>query len=125
VRPNDITKRFAKAMEEIENQILFDLDFFVGTLEPANAPALPLISQKPADERSDEQPEKKKTHGSEARLLRRAFVLEVLFEIVKDVLEASEIIRRRLAERLVRLQHRPGLFTFRGRAVSGRFALFG
>jgi hypothetical protein len=45
MRANDVTKRFAQTMKEIENQTLLDLNGFIRTLETANAPALPLIRQ--------------------------------------------------------------------------------
>ena len=123
MRPDDIAKGFAEAVEEIEDEIFLDLDFLVRAFEAADTPALPLIGQQPADERSDEQPEKKKAHGSEARLLRWAFVLEVLFEVFEDVLEAGKIFRRRLAERLVRLEHCSRLLALRGRRLFGRVAV--
>ena len=123
MRPDDIAKGFAEAVEEIEDEIFLDLDFLVRAFELADAPALPLISQQPADERSDEQPEKKNAHGSEARLLRRAFVLEVLFEVFEDVLEAGNIFRCRLAERLVCLEHCSHLLALRGRRLFGRVAI--
>ena len=73
MRPDDIAKGFAEAVEEIENEIFLDLDFLVRALEAADAPALPLISEQPADERGDEQPEEKKTHGSEAEITSLGF----------------------------------------------------
>ena len=73
MRPNDIAKGFAEAVEEIEDEIFLDLDFFVRAFEAADAPALPLISQQPADERSDEQPEKKKAHGSRSEITSLGF----------------------------------------------------
>src|SRR4030095_5508632 len=123
MRPDDIAKGFAEAVEEIENEIFLDLDFLVRAFEAADTPALSQISQQPADERSDEQPEKKKAHGSEARLLRWAFVLEILFEVFEDILEAGEIFRRRLAKRLVCLEHCPRLLALRGRRLLGRVAV--
>ena len=123
MRPDGVAKGFAETVEEIEDQSFLDLDFLVRAFEAADAPALPLISQQPADERSDEQPEKKKAHGSEARLLRWAFVLEILFEVFENVLEAGKIFRRRLAERLVCLEHCSRLLALRGCRLFGRVAV--
>ena len=51
VRPDDVAKGFAEAVEEIEDEVFLDLDFLLRALELANPPALPLIGEKPADER--------------------------------------------------------------------------
>ena len=88
VRPNDIAKGFAETVKEIENEIFFDLNFFIRALEHPDAPALPLIGNEPAEKRGNKQPEEEKTHEAEAGLLlRRALVPEVLLEVFENVLE--------------------------------------
>ncbi len=109
VRPDDIAKSFTEAVEEIEDEVFLDLNFFLRAFELPDAPALALIGDEPADERGDEQPEEKKTHGAEAALLCWALLMEVVLEVFENVFESGEIFRRRLTERLVRRQHRPGL----------------
>lgn len=121
VWPNDIAKGFPEPMEKIENQIFLDLNGFVRTLEGADAPTRALVGEQPAEKRSDKQPEEKKTHGAEARLLRRALVPKILFQIFEDILEAGNIFRLRFAEGFVCLKHRGRLFTLGG----GRSVLFG
>jgi hypothetical protein len=90
VRANDIVEGLAESVQEIEDEIFFDLNFFVRALEHPDAPALPLIGNEPAEKRGNKQPEEKKTHEAEAGLLlRRALVPEVLLEVFEDVLEAG------------------------------------
>ncbi len=79
VRPDDVAKGFAEAMEKIEDEIFLDLDFLLRALELQDAPARALISDGPADQRGDEQPEEKKTHEAAAVLVGRALLMEVLF----------------------------------------------
>ena len=50
-RADGFAKRFAKSVEEIEDERFFDLDFFVRALELADADALPPPGEKPAGER--------------------------------------------------------------------------
>src|SRR5690242_4309737 len=108
--PNHIAKGFAEAVEKIENEIFLDLNGFVGTLKGADAPTRALISEQPAEKRSDKQPKEKKTHGAEAGLLRWALVSKILLEIFENILEAGDIFRLRFAERFVCLEHRGRLF---------------
>ena len=58
VWPDDVAKRLSQPMQEIEDQILFDLNRLIRTLQPANPPALTLIGDQPAEQRDDKQPEK-------------------------------------------------------------------
>src|SRR5205823_11765039 len=50
-RADGFAKRFAKSVEEIEDECFFDLDFFVRALELVDADTLPPPGEKPAGER--------------------------------------------------------------------------
>src|SRR2546423_5932270 len=105
-RPDRFSKRFAQAVEKIENQRLLDLDFFLRALELADA--LPLLppGEGPARKRCDKQAEENSwPHAPRGESVRRRLVVEVLLQIIEDVFEPRKILRRRLTERLVRIEH--------------------
>ena len=56
--------------------------------------------------------------------MRRRPVVEILFQVIENVFEPGDILRRGIAQRLMRVQHLPGvlLLFFFGR-FSDRFAL--
>ena len=68
MRPDDVAKRFAKAVEEIENEAFLDLDFLFRALEPTNPPALSLIGKEPAEKRGDKQPKREEDAWSRSRV---------------------------------------------------------
>ena len=78
-RPDCFAESFAKSMQEIENQGLLDLNLFLRTFQPANAPSLPQQSVNPQTETGDQQPEENRwPHEVLASLLRRCRLMKVL-----------------------------------------------
>ena len=73
MRPDDVAKSFAEAVEEIENETFLDLDFLVRAFEPADAPALPLIGQEPADERRRRAAQKEESAWERSRVTSLGF----------------------------------------------------
>ena len=80
IGPDRFPKRFAEAVQKIEDERFLDLDLFFRTLQHADAARCraPCKTQ-PASGRN-EQPEKKnRPHVGPASLLRRCLVMKVLF----------------------------------------------
>jgi len=124
-RADGFSKRLSQPVQKIEDQRFLDLNRFFRTLELANPVALPLPGEKPARETRDQQPKKNDwPHAPRAGLLRRRPVVEILFQVIENVFEPGDILRRGIAQRLMRVQHLPGvlLLFFFGR-FSDRFAL--
>ena len=79
-RTNRLGKCLAEAVQKIEDERLFDLNLFLGTLELANPVALLLPGKKPSRETRHQQPEKNNwPHAPGAELVRRRLVVEILF----------------------------------------------
>ena len=76
-RPDRFTKRFAKAVEKIEDQRLLNLDLFLRTFEPSNAAPLPQEYVNPQPKAGDQQP-KENRWRERGQLLPRGRVMEVL-----------------------------------------------
>ena len=74
-----LRKCCSEAVEKIKNQRLFDLDFFLRTLERADPPDLQESRRRPSDQADNEQPEEKRSpHESEPGLLRGGLLMQVL-----------------------------------------------
>ena len=81
----------------------------------ADAPALALIGEKPANERGDKQPEEEESAWEpKPSLLRGVSCWRSCFRYSRTSLNAGQIFRGRLAESLMRLEHRARLLSFRG-----------
>src|SRR5205814_6307439 len=105
-RPDRFGKRFPEPVEKIEDERFLDLNFFLRAFELANANALPPPGEGPGRERRDEQAEENDwPHAPRKGSVRRRLVVQVLFQIIEKVFESREILRRCLAERLVRIKH--------------------
>ena len=68
-RPNRFAKRFAQAMQKIEDERFLDHDFLFRTLELADATSLPERSDNHSRQSGDKQPGKKRKHNETAGLL--------------------------------------------------------
>src|SRR2546423_8922421 len=105
-RADRFRKRFTESVEKIEDQRLLDLNFFLRALELADPLALLPPTQSPARKRCDEQAEENSwPHAPRGESVRRRLVVEVLLQIIEDVFEPRKILRRRLTERLMRIEH--------------------
>ena len=79
-RPDCFAESLAQPVQEIENQGLLDLNFFLRMFQPANASALSHQRINPRSQTHDQQPEENGwPHEVVASLLPRCRLMEVLF----------------------------------------------
>ena len=102
---NRFRKSRAQTVQEIEDEGFLDLDLLLRELEQADAPRQHQRGRDPPDDGRNEEPEKKGRPHEGARLLLGGLWVQVLFQVFEDVLKPGEILRRGLAQRLVRVQH--------------------
>ena len=78
VRPDRFAKRFAKSMQEIEDERFLDQDLFLGTFELANPATQKMRGDDPPAERRDEQCNQKSRPHQWANLFRCRLVMQIL-----------------------------------------------
>src|SRR5207248_4927622 len=100
-RPDRFAESFTKAVQEIEDQRLLDLDFFLRALQPANAASLSQQGVHPQPKAADQQPNED-SWRERGQLFPRCRLMAVLFYIIENVFKPRKIFWRRFTPALMR-----------------------